>query len=209
VTFLPRRSWVDGTRLHCLGPAFAFLNPGELLLKEHVVASLLASTAAGSTAVNNFAVQRPFYNTHVDALTAVLATFSTACFGYGIVGIMRPLTVYPSEMVYWVNLPTVAVFQTLHFETAANHRRVKLFRVWTAFTRMFVYEVIPSYIFPFLNGFSIFCLASQHASKKTVDVFTKLFGEADGNEGMGFLSLSFDWQYTGSQFISFPLIQQD
>lgn len=206
-TFFPRRSWVEGTRLHRLGPIFAFLNPGKFLLKEHVVASLLASTAAaGSTAVNNFAVQRLYYDTHVDALTAVLATFSTACFGYGLVGIMRPLTVYPSEMVYWANLPTVAVFQTLHFDTAANHKRVKLF--WIAFTGMFIYEVIPSYIFPLLNGFSIFCLASQHASKKTVDVFTNLFGGADGNEGLGLLSLSFDWQYIGSQFMSFPLIQQ-
>ena len=42
-----------------------------------------------------------FYNTKVDASTAVLATFSTAVFGYGIVGLLRPLTVYPSEMVYW------------------------------------------------------------------------------------------------------------
>ncbi|GLB42182.1 putative peptide transporter MTD1 [Lyophyllum shimeji] len=206
-TFLPRKSWVEGTRFHRVGPVFAFLNPGEFLLKEHVVASLLASTAAaGSTAVNNFAVQRLYYETHVDALTAVLATFSTACFGYGLVGIMRPLTVYPSEMVYWANLPTVAVFQTLHFDTAANHKRLKLF--WTAFTAMFIYELIPAYIFPLLNGFSIFCLASQHASNKTVDVFTNLFGGADGNEGLGLLSLSFDWQYIGSQFMSFPLIQQ-
>lgn len=73
---------------------------------------------------------------------------------------------------------------------------------WTAFTGMFVYEIIPAYIFPLLNGFNIFCLASQHASQKTVDVFTNLFGGAEGNEGLGFLSLSFDWQYIGSQYVS-------
>ncbi|KAG5634544.1 hypothetical protein DXG03_004176, partial [Asterophora parasitica] len=73
---------------------------------------------------------------------------------------------------------------------------------------MFVYEVIPAYIFPLLNGFSIFCLASQHASKKTIDVFTNLFGGADGNEGLGLFSLSFDWQYIGSGYMSLPLIQQ-
>ena len=43
-----------------------------------------------------------FYDTNVRATTAVLATFSTAVFGYGIVGLLRPLTVYPSEMVYWL-----------------------------------------------------------------------------------------------------------
>lgn len=73
---------------------------------------------------------------------------------------------------------------------------------------MFVYEVIPSYIFPLLNGFNIFCLASQHAPQRTQDVFTNLFGGSDGNEGLGFLSLSFDWQYIGSTYMSLPLIQQ-
>ncbi|KAF5356761.1 hypothetical protein D9756_006727 [Leucocoprinus leucothites] len=205
--FLPTKQKVVGTRFEFLGPALEFLNPGPFGLKEHVVASLVASTAAAqSTAVLNFAVQRLYYDTHVEATTAVLATFSTACFGYGLVGLLRPLTVYPSEMVYWFNLPTVSVFQALHFDTTANGKRVKLF--WTAFTGMFIYELLPAYIFPLLNGFSIFCLASQRSSQKVVDVFTNLFGGTNGNEGLGLLSISFDWQYIGSSFMSYPLIQQ-
>lgn len=66
---------------------------------------------------------------------------------------------------------------------------------------MFIWEIFPAYIFPLLNGFNIFCLASQHASQKTVDVFTNLFGGADGNEGLGLLSISFDWQYIGSRYV--------
>ncbi|KAF8270927.1 OPT oligopeptide transporter protein-domain-containing protein [Lactarius quietus] len=159
-TFFPRHSWVEGTRFEWLGPTLHFINPGEFKLKEHVTASIVASSASwGSTAVLNFSL---FYNTKVHASTAILATFSTAVFGYGIVGLLRPLTVYPSEMVYWVNLPTVSIFQALHFDTSSNHKRVRLF--WIAFTCIFVYEIIPSYIFPLLNGVSIFCLASQHAS---------------------------------------------
>jgi hypothetical protein len=110
--FLPRSSWVKGTRFAWLGPTLHVINPGPFGLKEHTVAALVASTAAyGSSAVMNFAVQRLYYDTNVHALTAVLATFSTACFGYGLVGLLRPLTVYPSEMVYWANLPTVSIFQ--------------------------------------------------------------------------------------------------
>ncbi|KAG6887980.1 hypothetical protein C0995_011263 [Termitomyces sp. Mi166 len=173
--FLPRQSWVEGTRFRRLGSILRFFNPGPFSLKEHVVSTFVASTAAsGSTAVLNFAVQRLYYDTHVEALTAVLATFSTACFGFGLTGLLRPLTVYPSEMVYWGNLPTVAVFQTLHFDTSSNAKRLKLF--WSAFTGMFIYEVIPAYVFPLLNGFNIFCLASQRASQRTIDVFTNLFG---------------------------------
>ena len=85
----------------------------------------------------------------------------------------------------------------LHFDSKAlNYKRLKLF--WTAFTGMFVYEIIPAYVFPLLNGISIFCLASQKAPKRTVDIFTNLFGGSDGNEGLGLLSFSFDWQYIGS-----------
>ena len=63
---------------------------------------------------------------------------------------------------------------------------------------MFVYEVIPAYIFPLLNGINIFCLASQKASPRIVNIFTNLFGGTDANEGMGLLSFSLDWQYISS-----------
>ncbi|KJA25433.1 hypothetical protein HYPSUDRAFT_64638 [Hypholoma sublateritium FD-334 SS-4] len=203
----PKATWVDGTRFSRLSPVFRVINPGPFSLKEHVVATLVASTASGSSsAVQNFAVQKLYYGTNVDATTAVLATFSTACFGYGLVGLLRPISVYPSEMVYWSNLPTVSVFQVLHFDTAGNAKRVKIF--WTAFAAMFCFEVIPSYIFPVLNGVNIICLATQNAPAGAVDVITNLFGGADGNEGLGLLSFSFDWQYIGSGYMSLPLIQQ-
>lgn len=189
-----------------------------------------------------------YYDTNVHALTAVLATFSTACFGYGVVGLFRPLTVYPSEMVYWtVRNPAsqstsdgslqllhrtyrqflsfrvrdtrpksfiTDLHAALHFDTKSNQKRVKLF--WIAFAGMFIYEVFPSYIFPLLNGFSIVCLATQHAPTNTLNIITNLFGGSNGNEGLGyvtlhfylnvpaayyvysFLSLGFDWQYITS-----------
>lgn len=89
----------------------------------------------------------------------------------------------------------------LHFDTAANHKRVKLF--WTAFGGVFLYEIIPAYMFPLLNGVNVVCLASQKASSKTRDIITNLFGGTDGNEGLGFLSISFDWQYIGSTYAQF------
>ncbi|KAF8710272.1 Peptide transporter MTD1, partial [Rhizoctonia solani] len=195
------------SRIPWLAPIVRVINPGPYGLKEHVVATLIATTAAyGATAVNIFAVQRLFYNAEVNGTTAVLATFSTACFGYGLVGLLRPLTVYPSEMVYWGNLPTVTTFQALHWDTTATSKRLQLF--WSAFGGMAVYEILPAYIFPLLNGFSVFCLASQKSSTRVREVFTNVFGGVSGNEGLGILSLSFDWQYIGSTYMSLPLIQQ-
>jgi OPT family oligopeptide transporter len=206
---MPRKSWVEGTRWERFGWILHIINPGKFTLKEHVVSTLIASTAAyGSASVANFAVQRLYYDTNVGPLTAVFATFSTAMFGYAIVGVLRPLTVYPSEMVYWGNLPTVSIFQALHAETntTANARRLKLF--WTVFAALFVWEIFPSYIFPLLGGFSVFCLASQKAPSRTRDIMTNVFGGAQANEGLGLLSISLDWQYIGSTYMSFPLTQQ-
>jgi hypothetical protein len=40
------------------------------------------------------------------------------------------------------------------------------------------------------SGISIFCLAKRDSL-----VFTQLFGGAQGNEGLGFLSICLDWNY--------------
>ncbi|KAF8311038.1 oligopeptide transporter [Cantharellus anzutake] len=196
-----KRGWSRAARV------FTFINPGPFGLKEHVTATIISSSASGtSTAVQNFAVQKLFYNANVNATTAVLATFSTGMFGYGLVGLLRPLTVNPAEMVYWGQLPTVTVFQSLHWDKKSARKRLKLF--WTAFTGIALWEVFPAYIFPTLNGVSLFCIASARAPTNIRTVFTHIFGGGDANEGLGLGSLSFDWQYIGSLFMSLPLLQQ-
>lgn len=56
--------------------------------------------------------------------------------------------------------------------------------------------------FPTLNSISVFCFASVKASPSTRAVFTNIFGGGNGNEGLGLLALSFDWQYITSTFMS-------
>lgn len=52
---------------------------------------------------------------------------------------------------------------------------------------------VPRYIAPTLTGISIFCLANQDSAW-----FTRIFGGAAGNEGLGTFSLCLDWAYVGS-----------
>jgi hypothetical protein len=52
-------------------------------------------------------------------------------------------------------------------------------------------------VFPHLNGFSIFCLASQYASPNTRDVFANTFRGEDSNEWSRVAELELR-QYTGS-----------
>lgn len=185
-----------------------FLNFGQpFRIKEHVVASLIASSGNnGLSGVEIYAVERLFYDRSVGATTAVLGTFSLCLCGFVLAGILRPLIVYPAEMVYWQNLPQIALFQNLHFDRSANKDRLTKFG-W-ALAIAAVWELFPAYMVTWFGGISVFCLASMNAPTSTRRIFTTIFGGASSNEGMGLFNFSLDWQYIQSTFLSLPLKQQ-
>lgn len=182
-----------------------FLNFGQpFRIKEHVVASLIASSGNnGLAGIDIYAVEALYYNRTVSPLVGVLGTFSITLCGFVVAGLLRQIIVYPSEMVYWTTLPQVTLFQNLHFEMSQNKARLKKFG--GLLTGAAVWEVFPAYIMPWLNGLSVFCLASIGAPTNTRTIFTTIFGGASSNEGMGILNLSLDWQYITSSYLSFPL----
>ncbi|GLI82270.1 hypothetical protein PoHVEF18_010700 [Penicillium ochrochloron] len=181
-----------------------FINHGPWTLKEHAICSITATSASNAAdAVKVFAAQDLFYNMPLRPATVILSTISIGMFGYGLAGLMRPIAVWHTEAVYWSTLPTVKSLQALHWQEVKNSKPLRYF--WYAFTGMALYEIIPAYIFPWLNSVSIPCLAAQKASGNTGEVLTNLFGGATNNEGLGLFSLSFDWQYITSFQTSLPL----
>nr|XP_031859812.1 uncharacterized protein CI109_004660 [Kwoniella shandongensis]KAA5526884.1 hypothetical protein CI109_004660 [Kwoniella shandongensis] len=184
-----------------------FINPGPFGLKEHAVAAITASSASNGTAgIYVFTVQNLFYSNPLSGVTVVLSTLSIGLFGYGLTGLLRPITVFAVESVYWSNIPTVKMLQTLHWEDAKSSIQLRHF--WYAFIGMTLYEFIPAYIFPWLNSVSIPCLASMHATGSKAAVLTNLFGGSLSNEGLGILNFSFDWQYITTAATAVPLILQ-
>lgn len=140
-----------------------------------------------------FAAQKLFYDLPISPTTVVLTMISIGLFGYGLCGLLRPIAVWHVEAVYWTTLPTVKTLQGLHWQEVKNSKPLRYF--WYAFTGMFFYEFFPAYIFPWLNSFSVPCLASMKATDEKAAVLTNLFGGATNNEGLGMFTLSFDWQY--------------
>ena len=65
--------------------------------------------------------------------------------------------------------------------------------------------MFPEWMFPLLTGFSVFCLANPRSPN-----FTRIFGGSNGNEGLGLLSICFDWQYisAGVNPFAIPLRSQ-
>ncbi|KAF2220146.1 peptide transporter MTD1 [Elsinoe ampelina] len=185
-----------------------FLNSGQPFgIKEHVVASLIASSGNnGLAGVEIYAVERLFYNKAVSASTAVLGTFSISLCGFVLAGILRPLIVYPAEMVYWSTLPQVILFQKLHFDRKEN--RDRLLKFLYALVLAAIWEFFPAYIVTWFGGISIVCLATIKANEDTRTVISTIFGGASSNEGLGILNFSLDWQYIQSTYLSLPLKQQ-
>ncbi|KAJ5598357.1 hypothetical protein N7537_008441 [Penicillium hordei] len=181
-----------------------FFNTGEWSLKEHAICSITATSASNAAPTSQvFAAQDLFYDLPISAATVILSMISIGLFGYGICGILRPIAVWHTEAVYWSSLPTVKTLQGLHWQEVKNSKPLRYF--WYAFTGMSIYEIIPAYIFPWLNSVSIPCLAAQKATGETGAVLNNIFGGATNNQGLGLFSFSFDWQYLTSFQTSLPL----
>ncbi|KAF2152269.1 OPT superfamily oligopeptide transporter [Myriangium duriaei CBS 260.36] len=169
-----------------------FLNPFPFNGKEHAAIAIMASSSAtAAVATEILAAQKLYYNETPNAGAAIFLVIAAQLFGYGIAGLMRNALVRPTKLLWPMNLPINSLLETLHRDKKETSRRLRIFYYF--FFAMLVYEIVPEYMFPLLQGVSIFCLAKQDSL-----VFTNIFGGSQGNEGLGFLSLCFDWQYIAS-----------
>ncbi|KAJ7890176.1 peptide transporter MTD1 [Mycena olivaceomarginata] len=171
-----------------------FMNPGPFNLKEHVAITIFASTAGGSAlAISIFAADDLYYGIQPNAGVGIFTLIGSQLMGYGLGGVMRSFLVYPTYMVFPSLLPTVQLFDALHRgkKIFLQKKRVRFF--WACFIAIFCWEWFPEFIAPTLTGISIFCLANRKSAW-----FTRIFGGAAGNEGLGVFALCLDWNYVGS-----------
>ncbi|TAQ84499.1 hypothetical protein B7494_g7178 [Chlorociboria aeruginascens] len=166
-----------------------FLNPFPFHMKEHASITLMASAASqAALATEALAAQELYYGGYPNKAAGIFVVITSQLLGFGLAGLFREVLVYPTHMLWPMNLPITSLLESLHGDKTVAKQRLKLFYV--IFFIFLVWELFPEYIFPVLEGVSIFCLAHQDSL-----VFTNLFGGASGNEGIGLLSVSFDWNY--------------
>ncbi|KAG4420066.1 hypothetical protein IFR04_006825 [Cadophora malorum] len=166
-----------------------FLNPGPFNMKEHASITLMASAASQSAlATEALAAQDLFYGGYPNKAAGIFVVITAQLIGFGLAGLLRHILVYPTHMLWPMNLPITSLLESLHKDKAVAKARLKIFYI--IFFTFLVWEIFPEYIFTVLEGVSIFCLAHQNSL-----VFTNLFGGASGNEGLGFGAISFDWNY--------------
>jgi len=205
VIFLAVISYILGELMAKIIPTTGWIgrwfNPHKFNHKEHAAIVIMASAAANcALGTEVLAVQKLYYSASPNAGASIFLLFSSQLMGYGIAGLLRETLVYPTKMLYPINLPLNTLLETLHRDKKETSKRLKLFYIM--FCVLFVWEVFPEYIMPLMTGVSIFCLAKRDSL-----VFTHLFGGSNGNEGLGLLSWCMDWQYiAGTQSpLWFPL----
>ncbi|KAG2078169.1 OPT superfamily oligopeptide transporter [Suillus decipiens] len=223
--FLGIISYVIGFAMETFIPRhglFRYLNPGPFNKKENAFIIIMSSAAANSAlATEVLAVQRLYYNITPNAASSIFLLFSSQMLGYGIGGMMRGIFVsnstwnlnsrccnlgillYPSKMLYPGVLPLLSMFDAFYRDGIEARRRLKVFYV--VFIAIFVWELFPEWMFPLLTGLSMFCLAVPNNA-----TVSRVFGGSNGNEGLGLLSLCFDWQYIsgGTNPMTIPLKAQ-
>lgn len=171
---------------------FRYLNPHEFTRKEHAAITIMASAAAVSAlATEALAAQDLFYGGYPSTGAGVFIVLSSQLLGFGVAGLLRDIIVYPTRMLWPMTLPVTTLLETIHADKAVTKHRMKVWYI--VFFTIFVWEIFPEYIFTVMTGVSIICLADQNNL-----VVTNLFGGASGNEGLGALSLCFDWNYIAS-----------
>ncbi|EED24656.1 conserved hypothetical protein [Talaromyces stipitatus ATCC 10500] len=176
------------------GGFLRFLNPGPFNSKEHAAITIMASAASQSAlATEALAAQYLFYGGYPSKAAGIFIVLTSQLIGFGVAGLLRDVIVYPTNMIWPMTIPVSSLLETIHRDRKETKRKM---RVWYAvFLAIFVWEIFPEYIFTTLIGISIFCLADQHNL-----FFTNFFGGATGNEGLGVLNISFDWNYIAPFF---------
>lgn len=120
IIFLAIISYVFGeafTLIPRLGPIGRFLNPGNFNQKEHCFITIMAiSASVCALGTEQLAAQSLYYNETPNPASAIFMLFSSQMLGYGMLGSIRKLFVYPTKMLWPTKLPLASLFQSLHLD---------------------------------------------------------------------------------------------
>ncbi|ORX58721.1 OPT family small oligopeptide transporter [Hesseltinella vesiculosa] len=187
-TFVLMFAYVFSTLWSKFIPTGGWLNPFPLNSKEFACIYVCVNSANISAyATNIISAQNLYYNAQPSEAGAFFLILATQMIGYGIAGQLRSFLVFPQNMIWPQTLPIVTMIKSLvHDDKKHTQQRTRYF--FMVFGAIFVYEIIPQYMFPMLGAFSVFCLARDDSLW-----FQRLFGGSGVNEGLGILSISLDW----------------
>lgn len=119
-----------------------FLNPGPFNMKEHASITLMSSASAQSAlATEALAAQELFYGGYPNKAAGIFVVITSQLIGFGIAGLLRHILVYPTHMLWPMNLPLTSLLESLHKDKKIAKARLKIFYI--VFFTFLVWEIFP------------------------------------------------------------------
>ena len=119
-----------------------FLNPHPFNSNEHAAIVIMACAATqAALATEALAVQKLYYGQHTNPAASVFVIIASQLLGLGIAGLQKRTLVYPTRMLYPVNLPLKNLLETLHRDRRETTSQLKLFYI--GFAWFFVWGIVP------------------------------------------------------------------
>ncbi|KAH7677425.1 Oligopeptide transporter OPT protein [Dioscorea alata] len=183
-------------RIPWVGFSFS-LNPGPFSMKEHLLASLMASAGGYPLFLNIIISKKVFFSQHLNPISSFMMMISTQILGYGIGGLFTKLLVDSPYMWWPFTLTTVTMFRAMHeTEEKVKGKTSKFQFLMMAAISSFAYYIIPNFFFPSLTALSFLCLIWKRS------ITVQQIGS--GLHGLGLGSFALDWN-TISGFLGSPM----
>ncbi|KAL1665532.1 OPT oligopeptide transporter protein-domain-containing protein [Schizophyllum commune] len=195
------KKYLSVPRLACGVSNWRFtLNPGPFTIKEHVCITVMANIVSSGVYANDvIASQKFFYEQEVSYAYQYCIALGTQLVGFSIGGLLRPLVVWPTSMIWPGALVNSALFNTLHKnygQREGRHMSRERFFLYI-FVGSFLWYWVPGFFFTGLSVFNWVCwIAPQNQAVNA------LFGT---QSGLGMSFWSFDWSmiaYVGSPLVT-------
>ena len=194
------------------------------------ILDIITSSAGCAYGIDNVVTQySPLFigNTKITFMDSLLWVMASQFLGFGFAGLFRRFLVKPLAMWWPSTLSTVSLFVSfheslkndnedvsIHGDRTKNRHYTRSYKMsrfvffWIAFALMFVYSWLPEFFFKGLQYVSILCLIGSNSSsssgrRKAGELGIKnMF--ASSSAGVGLFSLTFDWQYILSKYLTSP-----
>ncbi|ORY46051.1 OPT superfamily oligopeptide transporter [Rhizoclosmatium globosum] len=189
--------WTISPRIYTL-PYFGYqfsLNPGPFSFKEHTLIYIIANTASNpSYALYNIVTQKHFLGHDITLFWSIAFAIVSQLTGYAVAGLFRRFLIRPATMLWPGVLNVVAGLISMHGTPNGSHNKKSRTMkqstfFWLCVVGMAVYQLFPSMIAPLLGTVSVLCYVTSYNQR------LRMFGSA--TQGVGMLSLSFDWMIIG------------
>ena len=119
------------------------------MYKRQAITLCASAGAVSALATEAFAAQALYYGGYPNKGAGIFVTLSSQLLGYGVAGLLRETLVYPTQMLYPMNLPLTTLLESLHRDKSETRERLRVFYI--LFAVMFVYEAFPEYIFTLVS----------------------------------------------------------